>query len=196
MTTPLRAQELIARANLLLDHGFHIMPGWAIIKSSDMADVLDRAHDAIPDDVKEAASILRRREELQYEAQARAERIIADAQAEAARILSEDALTKAVHEEAIKVREQIIVECEEVKRHTADEVQQIKAKAMEEAMQIKTGAEAYAEQLLGNLNNDLTQLQSIVRNGQIYLDKMKSESQQIYQTAPYDQYKYEENEEN
>ena len=192
MTTHLRLQELLGRANLMLDKGFHIMPGFVIIKSSDMEDLLDRMDASIPEDVKEAESILRRREELQYEAQSRAERIISDAQTEAARILSEDELTKAVHEEAIKVREQIIVECEEVKRHTADEVEQIKAKALNEAIKIKTGAEAYAEQLLNNLDNDLNQLQSIVRNGQIYLDKMKSESQQTYQTAPYEQYKYEE----
>lgn len=193
MTTHLRLQELLGRANLMIDKGFHIMPGWVVIKSSDMEDLLDRMDASIPEDVKEAESILRRREEIQYEAQSRAERIISDAQSEAARLLSEDELTKAVHEEAIKVREQIIVECEEVKRHTADEVEQIKIKALEDARKIKTGAEAYAEQLLSNLDNDLNQLQSIVRNGQIYLDKMKSESQQAYQDSNYDQYQYEEN---
>ena len=192
MTKGLRVTELIGRANYVLDKGFHIMPGFVVVKCSDMEDLLDRMEASIPEDVKEAEAILQRREELQYEAQSRAERIIADAQSEASRILSEDELTKAVHEEAIKVREQIIVECEEVKRHTADEVEQIKAKALEEAVKIKTGAEAYAEQLLNNLDNDLNQLQSIVRNGKIYLEKMRSESQQSYQTAPYDQYKYEE----
>ena len=195
MTKGLRVTELIGRANYVLDKGFHILPGLVVVKCSDMEDLLDRMEASIPEDVKEAEAILQRREEIQYEAQSRADRIIADAQAEASRILSEDELTKAVHEEAIKVREQIIVECEEVKRHTADEVEQIKINALEEAAKIKTGAEAYAEQLLNNLDNDLNQLQSIVRNGKIYLDKMKSESQKTYQTAPYDQYNYEDNEE-
>ena len=66
---------------------------------------------------------------------------------------------------------------------------------MNEAIKIKTGAEAYAEQLLNNLDNDLNQLQSIVRNGQIYLDKMKSESQQTYQTVQSKKQKYEYDEE-
>ena len=45
-----------------------------------------------------------------------------------------------------------------------------------EALKIKQGAENYAEQVLNNIDTDLSQLQQIVRNGQAYIEKMKEET--------------------
>ena len=39
-----------------------------------------------------------------------------------------------------------------------------------------SAAEIYAEQVLTNLERDLTQLQQIVKNGQVYMEKLRSES--------------------
>ena len=176
--TQLRLQELLGRANLLLDKGFHVLPGFVVIKNADMEALLDRIDASIPEDIKEAESILRRREELQLEAQSRAERIINDAQSEASRLLSEDELTKAVKQEAIKVREQFIQECEEMKRNALSEAETLKAQAREEAMKIKIGAENYAEQILSSLADTVQGMQDNVRNCYSYLNKIKTVPQQ------------------
>ena len=48
--------------------------------------------------------------------------------------------------------------------------------ATEDAMKTKEGAELYAEQVLTNLESNLTQLQQVVKNGQVYMEKLRSES--------------------
>lgn len=179
--TQLRIKELLGKANFLLDKGLHIMPGFVIIRNAEMEATLDRIDASIPEDIKEAEMILKRRDEIHLEAQNRAERIINDAQNEAARVLSESELLRAVQQEATKIREQVISDCEDIKAQAIKESENTKMLAAQEAMKIREGAENYAEQILNNLDTDLNQLQQIVRNGQMYLEKQKTDS---YQSMP------------
>ncbi len=172
----LRISELLEKADILMDKGIPIMPGYVIIKSSTMDGLLDRIKAAIPDDIKEAEMILKRRDEIITESQNRADRIIADAQNEAARVLSENEIMRAVHQEGQKIREQVIQDCEHIKTKALEEADNVRIQAADEAMKIRQGAENYAEQVLNNIDTDLSQLQQIVRNGQMHLEKMKAES--------------------
>ena len=172
--TQLRIKELLSRANDRLDKGLHILPGFVVIKSSEMEALLDRINASIPEDIKEAESILRRRDELQIEAQQRAERIIIDARNEAEKILSESELLNQVHKEAEKIKEQVLNECQDLRDKTVDEAKVTKIKAEDEAARIREGAENYAEQILNNIDTDLAQLQQIVQNGKLYLSQLKS----------------------
>ena len=181
--TQLRIKELLGRANLILDKGFHFLPGFVMVKSSEMEAILDRIDASIPEDIKEAESILRRREEIQIEAQQRAERVIMDARNEADKILSESELLNQVQREAEKIKEQVLSECQELRERTIEEAKQIKIQAEDEAHRIKEGAENYAEQILNNIDGDLTQLHQIVKNGQLYLEKLKTTGTQSTQYA-------------
>ena len=79
--------------------------------------------------------------------------------------------------EAQKIREQVISDCEDIKRRALDEAETIRNQALDEASKIREGAEVYAEQVLNNLETDLTQIQQVVKNGQIYLTKHKQSYQ-------------------
>lgn len=171
--TQLRIKELLGRAYSILDNSFHFLPGFVTIKSTKMEDILDRIDASIPEDIKEAESILRRREEIQIEAQQRAERIIMEAKAEADKILSESELLSQVQREAEKIKEQVLSECQELRDKTIEEAKQLKIQAEDEAHRTKEGAEKYAEQILNNIENDLSQLHQIVKNGQLYLEKLR-----------------------
>ena len=144
--------------------GFPLL-GFSVVKKDTVTNILDKLYAALPDEIKEARALLRRKDEMQYEAQQRAEKVVADAQAEANRLLSESDLLKAVQREAEKIKEQVITDCEEIKR-----------KAMDEAVRIKDGANIYAEQVLTNLEQNLGQLQEIVKNGQLQLERRRIES--------------------
>lgn len=172
----LRIKELLGIANAILDKGFHFLPGFVMVKSSEMEAVLDRIDASIPEDIKEAESILRRREEIQNEAQREVERILNNAQAEANKRVSESEIMLRVHMEAEKIKEQVLSECQELRDRTVDEARQIKIQAEDEAHRIKEGAENYAEQILNNIEGDLSQLHQIVKNGQLYLEKLKTNS--------------------
>ena len=66
-----------------LDKGLPILPNVVVVKKDPVIEILDNLFAALPEEIKEARSLIRRKDELQYEAQQRAEKIVADAQAEA-----------------------------------------------------------------------------------------------------------------
>ena len=110
---------------------------FAIVRKDSVNDILDKVTAALPDAMREAMTVLRRKDELQYEAQQQAERIIADAQGEANRLLSESDILRAVQKEAEKIKEQVISDCEEIKRKAVEEADSLRIQAQEEAENIK-----------------------------------------------------------
>ncbi len=160
-----------------LDSGFSPFGAFTVVKKDTVTNLLDRLYAALPDEIKEARALLRRKDELQYEAQQKSEKIIADAQAEANRLLSESDLLRAVQREAEKIKEQVITDCEEIKRKALEEADGLRSQATEESNRIKEGASAYAEQVLANLEQNLGQMQEIVKNGQIQLERRRMENE-------------------
>lgn len=150
--------------------------GFSVVRKDTVTNILDKLYAALPDEIKEARALLRRKDELQYEAQQRAEKIVADAQAEANRLLSESDLLRAVQREAEKIKEQVITDCEEIKRKAMDEAENVRIQANDEATRIKDGATVYAEQVLTNLEQNLGQLQEVVKNGQLQLERRRVEA--------------------
>ena len=161
-----------------LDKGFPLLGYYfTIVKKDTVTSILDNLYAALPDEIKEARALLRRKDELQYEAQQKAENIIAEAQAEARRQLSEAELLRAVQREAEKIKEQVITECEEIKRKALEEADAVRAQAKDDAVRTRDGASAYAEQLLASLEQNLGQMQEVVKNGQIQLERRRMESE-------------------
>ena len=163
----------------VLDKGLPLLPNVAVVKKDVVVDILDKLYAALPDEVKEARALLRRKDELQYEAQQRAEKVVADAQAEANRLLSESDLLRAVQREAEKIKEQVIADCEDIKRKALEEADAVRNQAVDEAIRTRDGASVYAEQVLASLEQNLNQLHEIVKNGQIQLERRRAEESQI-----------------
>lgn len=162
-----------------LDKGFPLLGYcFTVVKKDTVTSILDNLYAALPDEIKEAKALLRRKDELQYEAQQRAEKIIADAQAEANRLLSESDLLRAVQREAEKIKEQVITDCEDIKRKALDEADALRIQAADESTRTKDGATVYAEQILVNLEQNLAQLQEIVKNGQLQLERRRAEAEE------------------
>ena len=169
--------SLMAELEETLEKGFPLLgPYFSIVKKDTVTSILDKLYAALPDEVKEAKALLRRKDELQYEAQQRAEKIVADAQAEANRLLSESDLLRAVQKEAEKIKEQVISDCEDIKRKALEEAEAVRNQAIDEALRTKDGASIYAEQVLVGLEQNLNQLQEVVKNGQLQLERRRIES--------------------
>ena len=166
---------LMSELDEALDNGFPF-GNLTIVKKNVVADILDKLYAALPDEIKEARALLRRKDELQYEAQQRAEKVIADAQAEANRLLSESDLLRAVQREAEKIKEQVIAECDEIKRKSYEDAEAVRNQAIDEALRIKDGTSVMAEQILANLEQNLNHLHEIVKDGQLQLERRRAES--------------------
>lgn len=159
-----------------LDKGLPLLGSVSIVKKDTVTNILDKLYAALPDEIKEARALLRRKDELQYEAQQRAEKVISDAQAEANRLLSESDLLRAVQREAEKIKEQVITDCEDIKRKALDEAESVRNQAIDEATRIKDGATVYAEQVLASIEQNLGQLQEVVKNGQLQMERRRVEA--------------------
>ena len=159
-----------------LDKGLPLLGSVSIVKKDAVTNILDKLYAALPDEIKEARALLRRKDELQYEAQQRAEKVISDAQAEANRLLSESDLLRAVQREAEKIKEQVITDCEDIKRKALEEADSVRNQAIDEATRIKDGATVYAEQVLASIEQNLGQLQEVVKNGQLQMERRRVEA--------------------
>ena len=160
-----------------LDKGFSLLGyNLAVVRKDTVGNILDKIYSELPAEIKEAKALLRRKDELQYEAQQRAEKIISDAQAEANRLLSESDLLRAVQREAEKFKEQVIADCEEIKRKAYEEADALRNQAVDEAMRIKDGTSVMAEQILVSLEQNLNHIQEIVKDGQVQLERRRAES--------------------
>lgn len=169
--------DLLKMLELSIDESFPIIPGrYVVVKPKEIETLIDRIYASLPVEVQEARAFLRRKDELQMEAQQKAEKIIADAQAEADRKLSEADFIKAVEREGIRIRNQVQEECEELKRKALEDAENIRMQAADDALKTREGAEIYAEQVLTNLEKDLAQLQQIVKNGQVYMEQLRTSS--------------------
>lgn len=166
-----------------LDKGFSPFGYYSVVKKDTVMDLLDKLYAALPDEIKEARALLRRKEELQYEAQQKAEKIIANAQGEANRLLSESEVLRSVKKEAEKIKEQVINECSEIKRKATEEADAIRSQAADEANRIQDGSSAMAEQILAGLEQNLAQMQEIVKNGQVALEKRRMESEEVMRSS-------------
>ncbi len=179
--TELRVSHLIDEADELLDNKFHVGSYCVFINTDDIQDILSKIRAILPEEIKTAEMILKRRDDIYMEAQSRAERIISEAQNTASNILSESELIRAVREKAAKIQEQVKESCEEMKNKAEQEADILRQNAFRDAMQTKEGAQAYAEEVLNNLNKDIEQIHRIVRNGQDFLAQQKDKSKEIPQ---------------
>ena len=67
-------------------------------------------------------------------------------------------------------------EWEEIKRKAIEDAENFRNQAHDDAIRTREGAETYAEQVLASLESTLTQHQQLVKNGQIYMEKLRAET--------------------
>ncbi len=167
--------DLLKMLEIALDEGYSVLK-YTIVNKREIEELIDRIYAALPVEVQEARLFLKRKEELQNEAQQKANKIVKDAQDEADRMLSESDRIKAIEREGIRIKNEVVADCENIKHTAVQDSEKIRLQATDEAMKIREGAELYAQQVLTSLEDNLTQLQQVVKNGQIYMEQIKSDS--------------------
>lgn len=168
--------EYLKRLEICLEKGFPILPNYLIaVKIKEIETIVDTIYASLPTEVQEARALLRRREELQIEAQQKAEKIIVDAKNEKERMLSESTLLIEVQQQAEQIIAETKAECEKIKRQALEDAENFRIQAADDAMRTRENANEYVENLLSNLEQVLSQQQTIVKNGQMYMEKMKTD---------------------
>lgn len=172
---PSNIYSLLSELEAVLDKGFPLLSNYLVVVKRDTVESLvDSIYASLPTEVQNAKSLLKHCDEMQMEAKQRAQKMIADAQAEASKLLSESVLLQEVQRKAKEFQEQVIADCEELKRKAMEEADTIRIQAREEVNRTKEGASVYAENVLANLEQNLNQLQQIVKSGQVQLERQRS----------------------
>ena len=167
--------DLLKMLEIALDEGYSVLK-YTVVNKREIEELIDRIYAALPTEVQEARLFLKRKEELQNEAQQKANKIVQDAQNEADRKLSESDQMKAIEREGNRIKNEVYEECEKMKHIALQDAENIRLQATDEAMKIREGAELYAEQVLTSIEGNLTQLQQVVKNGQIYMEQLRTDS--------------------
>ena len=175
--------DLLKMLEIALDEGYSVLK-YTVVNKREIETLIDRIYAALPVEVQESRLFLKRKEELQNEAQNKAAQIVQNAQAEADRMLSESDRIKAIEREGNRIKNEVVSDCENIKHTALQDAEQIRLQATEEAMKIREGAELYAQQVLTSLEGNLTQLQQVVKNGQIYMEQLRTDSIGRYSTQP------------
>lgn len=147
-----------------------------VVKVKEMESLIDRIYANLPTEIQEARSLLRRKDDFQLQAQQEAQRIILDAQNEANKLLSESEVLRNVQKEVDKIKDQVLSECDELRKRALNDAENIRMQVVDEAKRLKDQAEIYAEKTLADLEHNLTELQKVVKNGQAYMEKLRSEN--------------------
>jgi hypothetical protein len=174
-----RVYDLLKMLEIALDEGYSVLK-YTVVNKKEIEELIDRIYQAMPQEMQEAKVFVKDKERLQQEAQARANDIVQKAQIEADRKLSESDQIKAIERESIKIKQEVIEECNKIKHIAIQDAENVRLQGTEEAMKIREGADLYAQRVLAKLEDDLTSLQQGVKDCQIYMEQLKTETYNRY----------------
>ena len=172
--------NLLDQLEEAMDKGFPLLSSYmVVVKRETVETLLDNIYASLPAEIQEARSLLRRRDEIQHEAQQRAEKVIRDAQATAQRLLSESDLMQKAKKDIQQAQEAFIAECETMKRKAMEESDAIRSQARDEATRVRESMNVYAEQILTGLEQNLNQVLQVVKSNQVQLEHQRMEQSNL-----------------
>jgi F0F1-type ATP synthase membrane subunit b/b' len=147
-----------------------------LVDEEQLLDQLDLVRIHLPAAFEEAVEVVRQKEALLLQAEEYAQDIIAAAQQRAAEILDELGIVRQAELEAAQIRRQVQQECEQIQQSTLAEIEQLRRQAhqeieqlrrtaLEECEDIQEGADEYADAVLSNIEQQLSDMLRIIRNG-------------------------------
>ncbi len=157
------------------------LTGRTLVDEEQLLEQLDIVRLNLPIAFQEAEIIVRHKDEILQEAELYAEEIIESAEERAGQILNEIGLVQQAKMEADRLRQQVQLDCEAIQKATITEIEQIRyqaqqeleqmrARAIAECDEIQNGADDYADHVLGNIEQQLSDMLQVIRNGRRHLD--------------------------
>lgn len=168
--------ELNRLEELILDNPRIPFTRKTVIDEEQLLDQLDIVRINLPTAFEEAVEIIRQKEEIFIQAEEYAQDIIESAQQQANQILDEMGIVRQAEIEAAQIRNAVQQECEEMQQKTLAEIEQMRMQAVQELEQmrqvaiaeceeIQDGADDYADAVLTRIDQQLSDMLRVIRNG-------------------------------
>ncbi|MGL5794692.1 MAG: hypothetical protein ACRC06_09840 [Waterburya sp.] len=132
---------------------------------------LNQIKASLPIELITASEILNRRQEIISEAEGYAYLIVQSAEKKALEIVQESAIVRQAELDGAKIRLKVEKECEQLKQATKNEIEQWRQEAIAECQVIQKEADLYAEGVLGDLDQKLQDMLTVVQNGRQQLQQ-------------------------
>lgn len=170
-------QQEINRIEEILFDSFHIpFTQRTLVDEEALLSQLDLIRENLPLAFDDAEKIVRQREEILLSAEAYAQEIMEAAERRADQLLDEMGIIQQAELEASQIRQQVQTECELIQEQTLAEIERMRSSAQQELEQmrqialadcedIQNGADDYADAVLTNIEQQLTDMLRVIRNG-------------------------------
>ncbi|NET49402.1 MAG: hypothetical protein F6K09_11910 [Merismopedia sp. SIO2A8] len=169
-------RELNRMEELVLDSPRVPLSRFALVDEERLLEQLDAIRLALPAILQNALNIVHQKDSILQETEQYAQEIIAAAERRAMEILDEMGLVRQAEREASQTRQQLQQECTVIREELLAEMDQIRRQAQQEAddlrqmaiaecQEIQQGADDYAEHVLHDMEQHLTAMLTVIRNG-------------------------------
>jgi vacuolar-type H+-ATPase subunit H len=160
------------------------LTGKTMVNEEELLEQLDLIRLNLPEIVATAQEILKYKDRLIKEAQQQAQQILSEANQRAYQVANELGIIDRSEQEARQIRQMAIAECEQLRQQTAVEVERVhdrnvqeiermRSQASIECQAIQAGADEYADQVLHNMEYQLTDILQAIQRGR---QRLSSES--------------------
>lgn len=130
---------------------------------------------------EQAHYILQEKESILQQAYSERDHLLQQAQQEATEIKDQTRIVQQARQEASEIHAQTQQECEQLHQQTLEEIEKLRQQTNAECEQLRKDADDYAASVLMNLEQRLTQMLQVTRNGQSSLNSSEQQQQQSSQ---------------
>jgi hypothetical protein len=146
------------------------LTGLTIVDEEQLLNQINHIRLHLPDAFSKAADLVQRQQQIVQQAQAYAEQVVSSAQAEAAKILDQTEIIQQAELEATAIQQQNEALCQQSQQETQTQLEELRQATQKECQAMQQEADQYAKAVLDNLEHQLQQALSVVRNGSQQLE--------------------------
>lgn len=170
-------QQELNRIEEILFESFHIpFTQRTVVDEEALLAQLDLIRESLPNAFEDAEKIVRQRDEILLAAEEYAQEIMETAERRADQLLDEMGIIQQAELEASQIRQLVQTECEAIQEQTLAEIERMRLQAQQELEQmrqlalvecedIQNGADDYADAVLINIEQQLSDMLRVIRNG-------------------------------
>jgi vacuolar-type H+-ATPase subunit H len=152
------------------------LTGKTMVDEEELLEQLDSIRLNLPEIVVTAQEIVRYKEHLIQSAQQQAQQILAQANQRAYQVANELGIIDRAEQEARQIRQIAISECEQLRQQTlleahrlsdlnSQEMERLRARVTMECQQIQDGADEYADRVLREMADRLSEIMQVIQRG-------------------------------
>jgi F0F1-type ATP synthase membrane subunit b/b' len=152
------------------------LTGRTLVEEEIVLTQLDLVRQNLPKAFEQAEKVIREREEILLQAEEYAQELMDAAERRAQQILDEMGIIQQAELEASQIRKRVQQECEAMQEQTRSDIERMRLQAQQELEQmrqlvladcedIQNGADDYADHVLTSIEQQLTDMLRVIRNG-------------------------------